>query len=285
MVTLKQLLNNKNFENELEAIDINNGIPITFTDCDYNVIEGRPKYTDSSLNGRSGSATAVISRNTLAIYTSENIEYPYPINWSKTISNTHIYNRAHIIAYSLSAKNTEEDNIFIGTEYLNQISMKKVESDLYKEIKADNRVYIYKVTPIYKEENHVIPFGILFEAVTIDNGDKKQYCKFCYNIQPGKTINYKNGSIDFTKENSEDMELIKYDKDKTKKDQSNNKYKKYVINIRTKTFHLENKKCWHIQSVEPKYIQGTKASDNEIIEKGFRLCEDCTNYSKELIKT
>lgn len=150
----------------------------------------------------------------MARYTSENIEYPYPINWSKTISNTHIYNRAHIIAYSLSAKNTEGDNIFIGTEYLNQISMRKVESDLYKEIKDDNRIFIYKVTPIYKEKNHIIPFGILFEAETIDNGDKEQYCKFCYNI-------------------------------------------------------------------EPKYIQGTKAFEDEVIEKGFRLCKDCTNYSKK----
>ena len=107
MVTLKQAINNKNFENELKAIDINNGIPISLTDDDYNVIEGKPKYTDANEYGKSGSATAIISKNTLAVYTSENIEYPYPINWSKTISNTHIYNRAHIIAYSLSAKNTE----------------------------------------------------------------------------------------------------------------------------------------------------------------------------------
>lgn len=278
MVTLKQALNNKNFENELNAIDINNGIPISFTDDDYNVIEGNPQYTDSVENGKSGSATAIISRNTLARYTSENIEYPYPINWSKTISNTHIYNRAHIIAYSLSAKNTEEDNIFIGTEYLNQISMKKVESDLYKEIKDDNRIFIYKVTPIYKEKNHIIPFGILFEAETIDNGDKEQYCKFCYNIEPEKIINYRNGSIDSMSENNDDIVVIKYNKNKTEKDQSNNKYKKYAINIKTKTFHLETKKCRHIQNIEPKYIQGTKAFEDEVIEKGFRLCKDCTNY-------
>lgn len=52
MVTLKQALNNKNFENELKAIDINNGIPISFTDDDYNVIEGNPQYTDSVENGK-----------------------------------------------------------------------------------------------------------------------------------------------------------------------------------------------------------------------------------------
>ena len=278
MVTLKQAINNKNFEKELNVIDINNGIPISLNKDDYNVIEGKPKYTDANKNGKSGSATAIISKNTLAIYTSENIEYPYPINWSKTISNTHIYNRAHIIAYSLSAKNTEEDNIFIGTEYLNQISMRKVENDLYKEIKDNNRIFIYKVTPIYKEKSHIIPFGILFEMETINNGKKKQYCKFCYNIEPGKAINFKNGSIDFTTEDNKEIAVIKYDKNKTEKDQSNNKYKKYAINIKTKTFHLETKKCRHIQNIEPKYIQGTKAFEDEIIEKGFKLCKDCTRY-------
>lgn len=278
MITLKQAINNENFENELKPIDINNGIPISLTDDDYNVVEGKPKYTDSYKNGKSGSATAIISRNTLAIYTSDNIEYPYPVNWSKTILNTHIYNRAHIIAYSLSAKNTEGDNIFIGTEYLNQISMKKIESDLYKKIKNDNRIYIYKVTPIYKKKEHIIPLGVLFEMETIDKGDKEQYCKFCYNIEPGKSINYKNGSTDFILENNENIVVLKYEKNK--KERSNNKYKKYAINIKTKTFHLETKKCRHIQNTESKYIQGTKAFEDEIIEKGFKLCKDCTIYTK-----
>lgn len=76
MVTLKQAINN-NFEKELNAIDINNGIPISLSKDDYNVIEGKTKYTNSIKNKKSGPATAIISENTLAVYTSENIEYPY----------------------------------------------------------------------------------------------------------------------------------------------------------------------------------------------------------------
>lgn len=123
------------------------------------------------------------------------------------------------------------------------------------------------------------------KAININNGipislTDDDY-NFCYNIEPGKTINYRNGSIDSMSENNEDIVVIKYDKNKADKDQSNNKYKKYAINIKTKTFHLETKKCRHIQSIEPKYIQGTKAFEDEIIEKGFRLCKNCTNYSKK----
>lgn len=76
MVTLKQAINN-NFEKELNAIDINNGIPISLSKDDYNVIEGKPKYTNSIKNKKSGPATAIISESTLAVYTSENIEYQY----------------------------------------------------------------------------------------------------------------------------------------------------------------------------------------------------------------
>ena len=116
-ITLKQAMDNKNFENEFDVKIINNDIPISFTDEDYKVIEGVPYYTDARQNGKSGTAVAIISPNTLAIYTSENIDYPNPINWSKSIKEMKIYNKSHIIGYSLSARNADENNIFIGTEF------------------------------------------------------------------------------------------------------------------------------------------------------------------------
>ena len=85
-MTLEEVLSNKFFENEFNEITINNNKPISFSKEDYEVIEGIPYYTDAKQNGKSGFATAIVSPNTLAIYTSENIEYPEPINWSKKIN-------------------------------------------------------------------------------------------------------------------------------------------------------------------------------------------------------
>lgn len=194
IITLEQAMNNKNFDNEFNYIIINGYKPISFIKEDYEIIEGIPKYTDANKYGRSGVATAIISRNTLAIYTSQNIVYPKPINWSKTIQDAGFYNKSHIIGYSLSAKKEDTNNIFIGTKYLNKITMKNIENNLYYDIKKNNRIYLYKVTPMYKFKEDIVPLGVLLETETIDKYEKKQICKFCYNIQNGKKINYYDGS-------------------------------------------------------------------------------------------
>ena len=280
IITIEEAMDNKNFDQEFKVITINNNKPISFTKDDYKVVEGEPKYTNAEEKGRSGSATAIISPNTLAIYTSEYIDYPSPKNWSKTIQNMGIYNKSHIIGYSLSAKNAIPDNIFIGTEYLNKITMKSVETELYNDIKDNNRVYLYKVTPKYKQKEDVVPFGILIEAETIDNGEKKQLCKFCYNIQAGIKINYYDGSNNPIEEVYGKREEYKI-KTRIPKDENNNKYKEYSINVKTKMFHLFSKKCGYIKNVEPKYIQETKAFEEDIINRGFKLCKKCTNYHKK----
>ena len=155
---LKECLKFDTLENQFEIFEINNNIPFTFNNEDYEVKEGIPRYTDSNKLGKSGSATAIISKNTLAIYTSEHIEYPNPINWEKlkqqkkVLKNGEersIFQRCHIIGYHLSARFSNPHNIFIGTDTLNHGAMKDIEDDIYKEVFENNRIFLYKVTPIY----------------------------------------------------------------------------------------------------------------------------------------
>lgn len=266
-MTIEDALNNKDFEHEYEIIIVNNNKPFTFTKEDYKVAEGEPHYTDAIKNKRSGSATAVISNNTLAIFTSENIDYPPPVGWTKDLQEAKFFNRSHIIGYSLSAKRCNPDNIFIGTEYLNETTMKSIERYIYKNIKKYKRVYLYKVTPKYKTENSSIPYAVLIEAETIDEGKKDTVCGLCYNVQEGYKVNYyKNESIEYKSKDKEDKETASY--------------KHYSINVKTKTFHLLKAKCKCISKTELKYIQETKAKEEDIINRGFKLCKKCTNYHK-----
>lgn len=76
---LSKIIEMKNFEQNFKMIEINNDEPFTFSKKDYNVKEGTPFYTNSNKFGKSGTAIAVISKNTIAIYTSEHITYPKPI--------------------------------------------------------------------------------------------------------------------------------------------------------------------------------------------------------------
>ncbi len=66
------------------------------------------------------------------------------------------------------------------------------------------------------------------------------------------------------------------------KNKENNKYKDYEINIKTKTFHLKSKHCSYINNVNPKYIQETKAYEEDIINRGFKLCKKCTKYYNDI---
>lgn len=189
-----------------------------------------------------------------------------------------IYNKSHIIGYRLSAKNIDYNNIFIGTAYMNQITMKSVETELYNKVKENNRVYLYKVTPKYKFPKDTVPIGILMEAETIDNLEKDYMCRFCYNIQKGTKINYYDGSSTQIEEVYNTLETQKLKKDTDKNDEEN-KYRNYSIDVRTTTFHLYSANCKLLQGVEPKYIQETKACEDDIIKKsdkkGYKLCKKC----------
>lgn len=274
-MTIEEALNNKDFEKEYEVIIVNNDKPFTFTKDDYKTIEGIPYYTDGIKNRRSGEARAIISKNTLAIFTSKKIDYPSPMGWTKELKEAGFYNKSHIIAYSLSAKKCDQDNIFIGTEYLNKTTMKDVEKDIYNDIKKDNRVYLYKVTPKYKTENSSIPYAVLIEAETIDDGEKKTVCRLCYNVQKGQKVDYYK------------YEETKY-KEPDQQDKDNVKYKHYSINVKTNTFHLYYKECSYLKNIDPKYIQETKAKETDIKakkkdnkDKKFKLCKKCTSYCKK----
>lgn len=287
IVTLEQVLSNKNFRKCFNAVVINDDKPITITEEDWNKVnEGEPQYTDAKIAGRSGVAIAKISPNTLAVYTSEDIEYPYPINWSDTIQNskinedTKLYNRSHLIGYKLSAKNPDSNNIFIGTDYMNKITMKDVEKEVCEKVKKNNITYLYKVTPMYIFEKDTIPIGVLIEAEPMENIEKESVCRFCYNIQKGVKINYYDGSnkpIEKRFGTLNTWEIKQTTNENKSKDE--NKFKDYYIDVRNLSFHLQSKNCSLIEKVDKKYIQETRACEDDIIskseEKGYKLCEEC----------
>ena len=288
---LKNIIENGNFENKFDVIEVNDDKPFTFNEEDYSVKEGKPIYTNSNKYERSGSATAVISKNTVAIYSSENITYPDPINWDKLeyqykmLSNNkraNIYQKCHIIGYHLSARFSNPHNIFIGTDTLNHGAMKDIEDDICREILNNERVFLYKVTPIYMFRNDIIPIGVLFEYETIDKKEKILHCKFCFNIEKGKKINYYNGSnIKFENVEKREDNTIKEVNNKSIVSKQTNTYKNYYVDIRTKIFHViydEKEKCEELKGVRKKYIQEVTGYEEAILsnkDKKFKICKKC----------
>ena len=292
---LNDIIESRNFENEFGALIINNDKPFTINKEDYLVKEGYPEYTDSNKFGKSGIAKAIISKNTLAIYTSKDIKYPEPINWEKLKSpkktldsgtEVNIFQKCHIIGYRLSARFSTPHNIFIGTDTLNHGAMYDIENEIYNEVSTNNRMFLYKVTPVYMFKNDIVPIGLIFEYETIDKEDKISHCKFCYNVEKGFKINYYDGGIKRIEETEiRDDTITKEVEEPSKALHKENKYQNYYINVKDKKFHLvydEKEKCKELKYVRRKYIQETTANYAEIIQnKNFSNCSKCIKKLKK----
>ena len=290
---LKNIIEDKNFETKFDEIIVNNNIPFTFSEEDYETKEGKPKYTDANSFGKSGTAIAVITKNTISEYYSKDIEYPKPINYEKLVGkenkkddeNIGIFQKCHIIGYHLSAKFSDFNNIFIGTQKLNNGAMNNIEEDIVKKVKSENRKILYKVIPLYMFKKDIVPFGVLFEYESIDNKDKILGCKFCYNIQPNHRINYFDGSSirieDIVIPQKDEWEKIE---SKSIVSSKRKKYKNYYLNIKTKVFHLifdEKEKCEDLKGIATKFIQEVTGDKEEILSnKEFKICKKCEkNYN------
>ena len=162
IIDVEELVNKKsNSIKELTAV-INNNKPL-FTKQDYEIIEGEPQYFEPDEQGRATGAIALVSKNTIPLVIKKKLKYPDPYGWNENFENKNVFERCHIIAYSLSAKLADKKNIFIGTKTLNRSIMSKVEKRVKKYVEENDVRIIYKVTVKYKENNQ-IPKGILIEA-------------------------------------------------------------------------------------------------------------------------
>lgn len=108
----------------------------------------------------------------------------------------YLYNRCHLLAYMFSGLNADKRNLITGTRYMNTEGMlypvEAVIAD-YVEENPDTHV-LYRVTPDFHGDN-LLASGVLMEAVSVeDNGASLSLCRYAYNIEPGVTIDYSDGS-------------------------------------------------------------------------------------------
>lgn len=263
---------NKNV-NKLEdfALVVNNNAPF-FKKTDFEIVEGSPKYYEPDELNRTSGAIAIISKYTLSIMVEKHLKYPDPNGWTEKINNSGIFQRCHCIAYKLSAKKNNKNNIFIGTDDLNKKSMNEIENNveqyIKQNIKKDIKI-LYRVTPIYKGKNQ-IPTGILIEAQGLNT--EFTLCRFCYNIKKKVKFKYSDGSI--IKDNRgiiKPIQKVKTSIEKKKQEKSKNM--DLVVNSQTKKYHIED--CIVLNNVDPKYIKEITTKEKNLIDNGYSACKLC----------
>lgn len=174
---------------------INNNVP-TFADSDYN-LSNTEVYSNLDSLGRCGVATAKVGVETMPTLERGSIGMIKPSGWHTVkydiVNGKYLYNRCHLIGYQLTGENANNKNLITCTRAMNIGVMLDFENKVASYIKETNNHVLYRVTPVFKD-NNLLASGVLMEAKSIeDNGKGISFNIYVYNVQEGININYSNG--------------------------------------------------------------------------------------------
>lgn len=205
------------------------------------------KYSDLDNLGRCGVAYANLGEDLMPTGEREDITSISPSGWQEEnpkyefIDGNFLYNRCHLIGYQLTGENANKKNLITGTSYMNVQGMLPYENLVANYIKQTKNHVLYRVTPIFDDEN-LVAKGVHMEAESIeDNGSGIMFNVFIYNIQPGVTIDYSNGTSKKDKIDTDSnidekyKELVKY-------------YTKNIFGSKDTKINLSNKGVHNFES-------------------------------------
>ena len=175
-------------------IELNGNIPV-FEEIDTS--KSFEEYSELDSLGRAGSAFANIGVDLMPTEKRGSIGMIKPSGWHTIkydiVDGKYLYNRCHLIGYQLTGENANEKNLITCTRQMNTKGMLDFENKVADYIKSTSNHVLYRVTPVYKNDN-LLATGVIIEAKSVeDNGEGILFNVFVYNIQNGIQIDYKTG--------------------------------------------------------------------------------------------
>lgn len=176
-------------------VTLNNNIPEFSLEEDYS--KSFEIYSNLDYLGRAGVAYANIGTDLMPKEKRSSISKIKPSGWHSIkydiIKGKYLYNRCHLIGYQLSGENANEKNLITCTRQMNVDVMVEYENMVADYVKSTKKNVLYRVTPVYKE-NNLVASGVKMEACSISDKCKSiKFNVFIYNVQDGIKINYLNG--------------------------------------------------------------------------------------------
>ena len=237
------------------------------------VSDGKARFTEDEITdsafeeyfpldalGRCTEALACLGRELMPTEKRGDIHEVRPTGWQSVIydfvDGGSLYNRCHLIGFQLSGENANVRNLITGTRYLNTQGMLPFENMVADYIKETDGLVMYRVIP-YFAGNDLVCRGIFMEGYSVpDNGDEINFFVFCYNVQPGVVIDYSDGS-----------NMLATAAGVTEPAGT------YILNRHTGKFHLPS--CKGAADISEKNRQVFEGSRTELIEHGYKPCNDC----------
>ena len=238
-------------------VELNNNVPF-FTEEDLTSASFE-EYSPLDELGRCGTAYACISTDLMPTEPRGSIGQVKPSGWKIAkydfVDGKYLYNRCHLIGFQLTGENANEQNLITGTRYLNVTGMLPFENLTADYIKETGNHVLYRVTPVFTGDE-LVARGVVMEAMSVeDKGDGVLFNVYCYNVQPGVTIDYATGdsALDGTTDEGEQVS--------------------YILNTNTKKFHLPS--CPSVNEMKPEYRQEYDGSRTILEAQGYSPCGRC----------
>ena len=179
-------------------VTVNQNVPF-FTEDDFvGASQSYESYSPLDSAGRCGVCVASVGLDIMPTEERGEIGMLKPSGWKQAkypglVDGNYLYNRCHLIGYQLSGENANEKNLITGTRALNVEGMLPFEEMVADYVRDTGNHVLYRVTPIFEGDNPLAS-GVLMEAESVeDQGKGILFCVFCYNAQPGISIDYETG--------------------------------------------------------------------------------------------
>lgn len=250
---------------DASAVSDENGSAPSFTDEDLAYASDNPgfeSYSQLDALDRCGAATACLGPETVpsSDESRESISEIEPTGWNQAfydcVQDEALWNRCHLIAWSLAAENANERNLVTGTRSMNAEAMLPYEKEVARYIDRTGSHVLYRATPVFKGDELVCR-GVLLEAESIeDGGQGVEFSVFCANVQPGIAIDYDTGAS--REENAAPAPT---------------ETREYVLNTSSMRFHLPE--CDSVAAMSANNRAYATENRDELIREGFVPCGNC----------
>lgn len=186
--------------NGTQTIEVNNNVP-TFSKDDLSLAnKAWEDYGDLDNLNRATYAEAMLNKSLMPTKKRGDISKVKPTGWhNKKLAKSYLFNRSHLIGYTLSGENDNWKNLITGTTQLNNPEMLRHEMDIKAFLEKSKKNYVrYSVTPVFREDE-LLARGVHLMAKSIDS-DAISFNVYIFNVQDGVTLNYADGTSQTDKE-------------------------------------------------------------------------------------